>query len=196
MATFNINDARKIQQQTVDDNAPADVQGVAIKSPSKMFWFRAHGESFEDIIQIHTARLFDSNGDEEDYLIYTDDAGLREQIANKLGDDLTIKALVRCVNWFGTEFLWMPTSVAKGGSRIGSQTSRKAIETAQKQWIKCKWRGNNLGWVVTKHPGDITDKKIEWSNMTFDEVINQVFHGRIITDLNHEALVRNSGGKI
>ena len=35
--TFNKDLAKKIQQQTIDDNAPADSKGIEIKSPAKMF---------------------------------------------------------------------------------------------------------------------------------------------------------------
>jgi hypothetical protein len=40
------------------------------------------------------------------------------------------------------------------------------------------------------------DKEPEWSNMSDDEIIDQVFDGRIIESLDHEALIRNVGGKV
>ena len=76
-----------------------------------------------------------------------------------------------------------------------SQTARKAIERGLNgNWIKAKWKDNSVGWQSWSHPG--TDKKPEWLTMEDDEVIDQVFDGRIIDSLDHEALLRNAGGKV
>jgi hypothetical protein len=57
-----------------------------------------------------------------------------------------------------------------------------------------QWKDNSVGWQSWSHPG--TDKKPEWLNMTDEEIIDQVFDGRIIESLDHEALIRNAGGKV
>jgi hypothetical protein len=51
-----------------------------------------------------------------------------------------------------------------------------------------------VGWQSWSHPG--ADKLPEWSKMTDEEIIDQVFDGRIIESLDHEALVRNTGAKV
>ena len=101
--------AKKIEQEVASDNGPAEDQGVEIKSPGKMHWFTIKGESFEDIHQVHTTKLFDPDGELEEYIIQVEDKGLREKIFNKADDNIATKCLVRCVNWFDTEFLWLPS---------------------------------------------------------------------------------------
>jgi hypothetical protein len=94
------------------------------------------------------------------------------------------------VNWFGTEFLWVPT-VKGRGSKVGSQSAQKGIEMAQQGWCKVKWKSNAVGWAVSKHPG--TDKEPEWSKMTDDQIVERIFENRIIESLDHEAIIRNNG---
>jgi hypothetical protein len=191
---FNKDLAKKISQETFDDNGPADSQGIEIKSPGKMHWFTCHGESFDDLIQVHTTKLYDPDGELEEYIILAEDKSLREKIFNKADDNINVKALVRCTNWFGTEFLWLPAIKSKGNSKVASQSAKKAIERGlDGNWIKCKWKDGSVGWQSWSHPG--TDKTPEWSKMQDEEIIEQVFDRRIITSLDHEALERNVGGK-
>ena len=99
--------------------------------------------------------------------------------------------LIRCVNWFGTEFLWTPSVRTK----LSKQSVLKAIGRGLNgKWIKAKWKSNSVGWQSWSHPG--TDKIPEWSNMNDEEIVDQVFDGRIIESLDHEALIRNVGGKV
>lgn len=194
MVKFNKDLAKKVALETVADNGPSDSQGVEIKSPSKMFWFTIKGEKYEDLIPIETTQLFDPNGDLETYLIQAEDKGLREKIYNKADDNISTKLLCRCHNWFGTEFLWLPSIKSRGNSRLSADSAKKAIERGlNNQWIKCQWKSNSVGWQSWSHPG--TDKIPEWSKMTDEEVIDMVFDGRIIDSLDHEALIRNTGAK-
>ena len=87
----------------------------------------------------------------------------------------------------------MPAVKSKGNSKVGAQSARKAIDRGMGGWIKAKWKDNSIGWQSWSHPG--TDKAPEWSKMDDNEIINQVFDNRIITSLDHEALIRNIGGK-
>ena len=73
--------------------------------------------------------------------------------------------------------------------------ARKAIERGfNNNWIKCRWKDGSVGWQSWSHPG--TDRIPEWSKMQDEEIINQVFDGKIITSLEHEALIRNGGGQV
>ena len=88
--------------------------------------------------------------------------------------------------------MWLPSVKSKGNSKVASQSAKKAIERGlNNNWIKCQWTDGRNGWVSWSHPG--TDKIAQWSNMTDEEVIDQVFDGRIIESLDHEALERNVG---
>ena len=89
----------------------------------------------------------------------------------------------------------MPSIKAVGNSKIASQSAIKAIERGLGgNWIKCKWKDNSVGWQSWSHPG--TERKPEWSKVDDEEIINQIFDGKIITSLDHEALIRNQGGSI
>ena len=120
-----------------------------------------------------------------------EDKGLREKIFNKADDSNNTKLLIRCINWFGTEFLWTPSIRTK----LSKQSVLKAIDRGLNgKWIKAKWKSNSVGWQSWSHPG--TEKIAEWSTMDDEEIIDQVFDERIIESLDHEALVRNAGGKV
>lgn len=183
--------AKKIEQQTIDDNAPADSRGIEIKSPAKMFWFRIKGESYEDIIKVQTTRIPDTTGQDVEYLIFCEDPKLRNQIIAECDDKVSTKALCRCVNWFGQEFLWLPT--IKNHAAIGRSSGTSAInaiELGQQHWIKVQWK--NQSWNAWKHSG--TDKLPEWSNMSDEDIVNTCFKDLIISDLKHEALTYNQKG--
>ena len=42
---------------------------------------------------------------------------------------------------------------------------------------------------------DTSDKIADWSKINEEDLINQIFDNRIINSLDHEALIRNVGGK-
>ena len=188
---FSKDKAKKIEQQVASYDGPADGQGIEIKSPGKMHWFRIAGETFEDIPKVWTTKLYDVDGEELEYLIMADDPKVRDRIFEACDFNQNFKAIVRCINWFEDEFLWLPSLKSSGNSTISKQSSEKAIRLGQKQWIKCKWKSNSVGWVSWKHPG--TDKIPQWGNTTDEELINQLFEQRIITDPDHEALKLNQG---
>ena len=192
---FNKNLSKKLSLDTMTDLGPSDTQGIEIKSPGKMHWLTIKGETWEDIQTVLTTELYDPDGELSDYIIQVEDKGLLEKILNKADDRYSVKAIVRCCNWFGTEFLWLPAIKTGGNSKLASQTAKKAIEKGlDGNWIKAKWKDNSTGWQSWSHPG--ADKQPEWSNMSDEEIIDQVFDGRIIESLDHEALIRNVGGKV
>jgi len=190
MGKFNRELAKETEQQSMQFDDPSDNQGVELKSPGKMHWVKARGESFDDVLKVWTVRLHDPDGEEIEYVVQTPDINLRTRIFEKCDDNQNFKALVPCVNWFNTEFLWAPTIKGRG-SKVGPQSATKAIEMAQQGWCKIKWKSNSVGWCVSKHPG--TEKEAEWSRMTDEQIIEQVFDNRIIESLDHEAIIRNTG---
>ena len=159
---FNKDLAKKIEDQIADYEGPADSQGVEIKSPGKMFWFTIAGDNYNDIPKVWTVKLFDPDGEEIEYLILADDISLRDRIFEKCDNKQNLKALVRCINWFGTEFLWIPSIRTRGNSKISQQSAKRAIELGQNGWIKAQWKNNSVGWVLSdpriflNSVGDIT----------------------------------------
>ena len=102
-----------------------------------MHWFTVKGQSFDELTQITTTQLYDPDGELETYIIQADNKSLREKIINKADDNVTVKVIARCVNWFGTEFLWLPAIKTGGNSKLASQTAKKAIEKGlDGNWIK------------------------------------------------------------
>ena len=189
MGKFNRELAKETELQTMNFDDPTDSQGVEIKSPGKMHWVRARGDSYDDVLKVWTTKLFDPDGEEVEYMIQTNDPDLRLRIFEKCDDNQNYKALVPCVNWFATEFLWVPTIKGRG-SKIGAQSAEKSIKIAQEDWCKIKWRNNSVGWCVSKHPG--TEKEPQWSTMTDDQIIDRIFENKIIDSLEHDALIRNN----
>ena len=199
MGKFNKELSKKIALETMGGGGdePPDTQGIQILSPGKMFWFTIKGEKYEDLTPITTTQLFDPAGEKETYIIQAEDNSLKEKIINKADDNITVKLIVRCVNWFGVEFLWLPAIKTRGNSKLASQTAIKSIERGLNgNWIKCQWKNNSVGWQSWSHPGVDENKVPEWSKMTEDEIIDQVFDNKIIDTLDHEALIRNAGGKV
>ena len=187
---FNRELAKETEQQSMQFDDPSDSTGIELKSPGKMHWIRARGKSYNDVLKVWTVKLFDPDGEEVEYVVQVSDSDLRTRIFEKCDYNQNFKALVPCVNWFGTEFLWVPT-VKGRGSKVGSQSAQKGIEMAQQGWCKVKWKSNAVGWAVSKHPG--TDKEPEWSKMTDDQIVERIFENRIIESLDHEAIIRNNG---
>ena len=115
MGKFNKDIAKKVSLQTIGGgDGPSDSQGIEIKSPGKMYWFSIKGKTIDDLIEVTTTKLFDPDGEQQEYLIQVEDPGLREKVFNKADDNINVKLIVRCVNWFGTEFLWLPSIRTKG----------------------------------------------------------------------------------
>ena len=192
MAKFNKELAKKVSLETTNvSDGPSDSQGIEIKSPGKMHWFTIKGITYEDLTEVQTVSLHDPDGEILDYVVQVADKGLREKIFNKADDTNNTKLLIRCINWFGTEFLWVPSIRTK----LSRQSALKAIDKGlDGQWIKAKWKSNSVGWICWSHPG--TDRIPEWSKMDDAEIVDMVFDGRIIETLDHEALVRNAGGNV
>jgi hypothetical protein len=180
---FNKELSEKTELQTSPFDGPADGQGVELASPGRKHFFQIRPGK---INKVWTTRLFDEDGEEVEYVIQADE-DLRLRIFDKIDDNVSYKALVPCCNWYGTEFLWVPTIKPKGGSKLAAQTAQKAIGLGQKGWIKCVWKNNATGWVVRKYPGE-TDKKPEFSKMSYGDIIDQVFENKFIESLDHEAL--------
>ena len=125
MAKFNKDVAKKVSLQTVSGgDGPSDGQGIEIKSPGKMHWFTIKGQSYENLIEVQTVALHDPDGELLDYVVQTEDPGLREKIFNKADDNNSTKLILRCCNWFGTEFLWTPSIATK----LSKQSIFKALE--------------------------------------------------------------------
>jgi hypothetical protein len=196
MGKFNKDLSKKISLETMGGgDGPADTQGIEIKSPGKMFWFTVKGETFDDLTEITTTQLYDPDGELQTYIIQADNKDLRNRIIQKADENINVRIIAHCINWFDTEFLWLPAIKSAGNSKIASQTAIKSIQRGLNgNWIKAKWCGNSTGWRSWSHPG--TDKIPEWSKMTVEEIVDQVFDGRIIDTLEHEALIRNTGGKV
>ena len=192
MAKFNKELAKKVSLETTNiSDGPSDSQGIEIKSPGKMHWFTIKGATYEDLTEVQTVSLHDPDGEMLDYVVQVADKGLREKIFNKADDTNNTKLLLRCLNWFGTEFLW----VASVRTKLSKQSVFKAIDRGlDGQWIKAKWKDNSVGWQSWSHPG--TDRIPEWSKMDDAEIVDMVFDGRIIETLDHEALIRNVGGNV
>ena len=113
------------------------------------------------------------------------------QLEREIEKEYKAKLILRCVNWFGTEFLWVPSVKTK----LSKQSVFKAIDRGlDGNWIKAKWKSNSVGWQSWSHPG--TDRIPEWSKMDDAEIVDMVFDGRIIETLDHEALIRNVGGNV
>ena len=187
--------AKKSTLETFNDGAPVDSQGVDIKSPGKMHWFTIKGTTYEDITEVITTKLYDPDGEILEYIIQVEEKSIREKVINKADDNVNVKALCRCVNWYGTEFLWLPAVQSRGNSKVASQSARKAIDLGlNNNWINCQWKDRRNGGTAWSHPG--TDKIPQWSNMTDEEVIDLVFDNRIIETLDHEALERNVGKSV
>ena len=194
---FNNNLSKKLSLDTMTDLGPSDTQGIEIKSPGKMHWLTIKGETWDDIQTVLTTELYDPDGELSDYIIQVEDKSLLEKILNKADDRYSVKAIVRCCNWFGTEFIWTPSIKAgQGNSKLAGDSAKKAIEKGLNgNWVKIRWNGNGTGWNCWNHPG-AENKKAEWSKMSDEDVIDSVFDDRIITSLDHEALIRNTGAKV
>ena len=88
---FNKELSKKSTLETFNDDSPVDSQGIEIKSPGKMYWFSIKGKTIDDLIEVTTTKLFDPDGEQQEYLIQVEDPGLREKVFNKADDNINVK---------------------------------------------------------------------------------------------------------
>jgi hypothetical protein len=72
-------------------------------------------------------------------------------------------------------------------------SGRKAIELAQKEWVRVIWKGMNHGFVCTKPLNQQRFSEPVWSKLKDEELINLAFDKRIITSVDDDALLRHQG---
>ena len=104
-----------------------------------------------------------------------------EKIFNKADDNITWKALVRCINMYDFKFHKLPSVKSKGNSKVASQSARKQLKedlitiglSADERWI--------VGWQSWSHP---ERTEFQWSKMQDEEIINQVFDGKILLTMS------------
>ena len=142
----------------------------------------------------HACSITDPDGEPQTYLIQNSDDTIRQTIFEKLENKVSLKILAVCVNCFEEEFIWPVSQSATGQSKSWMASGRRAVEMAQKEWVRITWKDMANGYLCTRPINQEKYGEPSWSKLSDEELINFAYDGRIITDPDHEAIRRHLGG--
>jgi|TARA_B100000424_G_scaffold239535_1_gene206354 hypothetical protein len=190
---FDVNLAKRTKQEIIESHANTTSKAVQVASPGKKDFIRIRGNSVEDCVLSHACSITDPDGEPQTYLIQNPDDTIRQTIFEKLENKVSLKILAVCVNCFEEEFIWPVSQSATGQSKSWMASGRRAVEMAQKEWVRITWKDMANGYLCTRPINQEKYGEPSWSKLSDEELINFAYDGRIITDPDHEAIRRHLG---
>ena len=190
LVRFDKEAAKRTKQEVIESEGDLSSKAVEVHSPGNKGFIRVREG---DLIHVHTCKILDPDGEPVEYIIQAPDKKVRRKIIEILNDKVSLKILAICVNSFEEEFIWPVSQSANGTHKAWMNSGRKAIEAAQKEWVRVIWKGMNYGFVCTKPLNQQKFSEPVWSKLSDEELINLAFDKRIITTTDHEALLRHQG---
>ena len=187
--------AEKTKQEAVESEGENAVEGFPVCSPKKKGWVMIQGKSIDDLLPVHTVKILDPDGEEEEYIVQIEDKQTRQKVFD-MCEDHYLKLCAQCANTLGENFIWLVSCNIKNKNPLVAHTTGKlCVQKAQKSWHKIKWKGNSVGWKAWTPFNVEKYNKIEaeFSKLDVEDIINIAFDNRIITDLSHDALERVQG---
>jgi hypothetical protein len=155
---------------------------VPIRQPDKQWFVRVN----PDPAWRFEVAILDFRGDRtESYVVVP-------ELYPSLSLEVVPKVLFAAVNRQNLPFLW-PTKLPSEDGRLDSwnQSRLEAVERAKKNWIKVVPNMLLQAYDLYEAQGDLPEP--EWPNLTFDEILNIAFKGRVIDNLDHPVLKRLRG---
>ncbi len=154
---------------------------VPVRKPSRQDFIRVHpAEEW----QLQTA-LLELKEDREHYLV-------QPQMWSEIPGEITPKLLVTAVSRQGVCFIW-PIRLPGEDGRLDNwnQSALEATEFAKKMWIRVAANMSLGAYEVFEATGTLPEPV--WPEITFQELINIAFKGRVIDSPDHPVLKRLSG---
>jgi len=185
--------AKKTKQETIETHGEAVSQSIEVASPGKKDFCRARGNSLDDLIWAHTCIITDPDGEPNEYIIQCRDETIRKKVFEILDNKVNLKILAPMINSFEEEFIWAVNQNATGKNKAWQISGKKALMQSQKEWVRITWKGMNRGYVCTRPLSPERYGEPKFTNIDDETLVNIAFDGRVITNLEHEALKRHQG---
>jgi hypothetical protein len=152
---------------------------VEARKPAKDVFFRVHpGGEYRMAVGV-----LELKDEKEVYLV---DLALEAELAGTFSSAIVLTAITRK----GDVFLWtMTIADANGKTYACYETAQEVATLAETKWVSMKWDGKDYEQrVATAAWADPV-----WPSDSFDDLVNNAFKGRVITDRDHPVLRRFLG---
>jgi len=178
---FSIDNLRLSQAYRNMTEVSKIITTVPVRKPMKQEFIRVHpGKDW----QIETA-VIELKEDREHYLVFP---GLWSEL---LGD-LTPKLLLTAVSRQGVVFLW-PIRLPGEDGRLDAwnQSALEASQLARDHWVRVSANMSLGGYEVFQASGALP--KPEWPTLSFEELVNIAFKGKMIASIDHPVIAKLRG---
>ena len=167
----------RVSQDFIEDAGVEEVHGIIpVRRPRKQEYVRVHPER-----QLLVA-VIENEEDRELWVVVP-------EIATLVDDEISVVQIRLAVNKYGEAFLW-PLKISRDGRRNEwNDTAMVAAEKAVTKWVRMQSvKTKYKSWASTKGYGDP-----EWPDLSFQELLELAFKGRIITSYDHPFLQQLRG---
>ncbi|GAB6057278.1 hypothetical protein [Desulfonatronum parangueonense] len=154
---------------------------VPVRKPNRQDFVRVHPDND---MKLQTA-VIELKEDREHYLVNPD-------ILHEIPGETVPKQIVTAVNRQGVVFLW-PIRLPGEDGRLDNynQSALEASEMAEVKWIRLAANLSLGAYEVFEALGNIPDPV--WPEISFTELVNIAFKGRIIDKVDHPIIQRLLG---
>ena len=146
----------------------------------------------QDFVRVHPAAeyrenfaMVDLKDDREEYLVHP-------TIMPELTGEVVYKTVFTAVNRQGVVFLWPVRLPAPDDRRSEwSRSAREAAELAMTRWVRVKANMFLGAYEITVAESVMADPV--WPELSFSDLVQVAFRGRVITTLDHPVIKRLRG---
>ena len=161
------------------DTTNQTVTEITVGYPGKMDYVRTpDGQDFRG-----TFLYLDDPRSREGYIIHPD-------FEDELAGDASLAEVALMANQHGDHFVWVVKQPAYEGEPYGA-SKLDALDRARNEWVRLRKRQDRQGYDVLTARGTFPEP--EWPDKSFDEILADVFAGRIVTSLDHPIIKRLRG---
>ena len=178
---IDVKDLRLSQDFGAMAGVKKRIMTVPVRKPNRQDFVRVHpGEDF----QLQTA-LLELKEDREHYLV-------KPEMWSEIPGEIIPKLLVTAINRQGVVFIW-PIRLPGEDGRIDnwSQSSLEAAEHAKSKWVRVAANMSLGGYDVYEATGELPEPV--WPEITFQELVNIAFKGKVIDSPDHAVMKRLAG---
>ncbi len=153
-----------------------------VRKPGSKLFFRAHPD--ENFCLYGLPAVEDS---EKNFYLLDPDFEAPENFERFV----TSVNLACCVNHKQTVFLWP----FKNSTNEWTRSAKTVLRKARSEWVRIQANMDANGYKTEDAPEELAAVQPKWPDLTFEQIIEKAFEGRIIQDENNP-VVRELQGKV
>ena len=171
----------RLDQDYDDVEVEPVIVSIPVRRPTKQEFIRVHPD---DEFQM-PAGLVEFEGDRQFYLVAP---GLRDAVAAHCSP----VRLYTAINRAGELFLW-PAKLPRPGAPVleWHQSAHRAAELAGSRWVQMRANMSRRAYDLLVASADLPDPG--WPEISFEEVFQLAFEGRLIDSLDHPVVRQLEG---